>query len=49
MPPLQQPEAYVGSAGSLIDNEGNVTVDSTKQFLVSYGKAFADWIGKIAA
>ena len=49
MPALQQPEAYIGNAGSLFDDNGKLTNESTIQFLINYGKAFAAWIDKHSA
>jgi chromate reductase len=44
MPTLQQPEAYVGGAGSLFDAEGNLVKEDTKVFLHKFLDAFAGWI-----
>ena len=44
VPTMQQPEAYIGNAGSLFDADGNISNDSTKQFLTKYMQAFADWV-----
>jgi len=49
MPPLQQPEAYVGNAASLFDDKGNLTNDSTRQFMQKFLQAFAQWIERNAA
>ena len=46
MPTLQQPEAYVGNAATLVDDSGRVTVDATRDFLANYMKTFAAWIEK---
>jgi chromate reductase, NAD(P)H dehydrogenase (quinone) len=42
--PLQQPEAYIGGASKLFDETGNLTNDSTRQFLKAFVDAFAKWI-----
>jgi len=44
MPAMQQPEAYIGGAASLFDGDGNLTNDSTRQFLDGFVKAFTAWI-----
>jgi chromate reductase len=44
VPTLQQPEAYVGGAASLFDDAGNLTNDSTREFLKKFIDAFAAWI-----
>ena len=49
MPALQQPEAYIGGAGDLFDAHGNITKDSTKEFLHKFLTAFAQWIERNAA
>lgn len=46
---LQQPEAYVGNAGSLIDDKGELTNDKTREFLEKFLGAFATLVGKLAA
>jgi len=44
VPVMQQPEAYVGGAGALFDEHGNITNPSTRAFLGSFMEAFAKWI-----
>ena len=46
MPVMAQPEAYIGNAGSLFDDDGNLTNDGTRDFLAKFGKAFAAFIKK---
>lgn len=46
MPTLQQPEAYVGHAGTLFDDQGKLTNAATRDFLKSFLDAFAAWIDK---
>lgn len=48
MPVLQQPEAYVGGAFNLFGPDGQLTNDSTKEFLRGFAQAFADWIERNA-
>jgi chromate reductase len=49
MPTLQQPEAYIGAAHTLFDEQGRLTNDGTKKFLASFTQAFAVWIEKHVA
>ncbi|HWK13664.1 MAG TPA: NAD(P)H-dependent oxidoreductase [Rhizobiaceae bacterium] len=44
MPTMEQPEAYIGGTGSLFDDAGQLTNDGTRDFLVSFGKAFEQHI-----
>lgn len=44
MPTLQQPEAYIGGGGNLFDDNGEVKVDTTREFLTNFMKTFAGWI-----
>jgi chromate reductase, NAD(P)H dehydrogenase (quinone) len=46
MPTMQQPEAYVGNVGGLLDENGKLTNDGTRDFLKGFVEAFAVWIGK---
>ena len=46
MPTMAQPEAYVGNSGKLFDEQGELVNDSTREFLVAYGKAFKAFIEK---
>jgi chromate reductase len=48
MPVLQQPEAYVGGAGDLFDEPGELKKAETKTFLDNFLAAFAAWIEKTA-
>jgi chromate reductase len=43
MPALQQPEAYIGNADVLFDDQGDLADDSTISFLADYLKAFTAW------
>src|SRR5471032_1467846 len=49
VPTMQQPEAYLGGAGDLFDDAGNLSNDSTKQFLQKYATAYAAWVETNAA
>jgi chromate reductase, NAD(P)H dehydrogenase (quinone) len=44
MPVLQQPEAYIGGAHELFDDAGALKSEPTRDFLVKFTAAFADWI-----
>lgn len=41
---MAQPEAYIGGAGALFDDDGKLTNDATKEFLKSFMLAFEKWI-----
>lgn len=43
-PTMAQPEAYIGGAPELFDDNGKLTNDSTKEFLKDYMTAFEKWI-----
>src|SRR4029079_8533120 len=49
VPTMQQPEAYIGGAGKLFDEAGNLTNDSTRQFLKGFVDAYAAWVELILA
>jgi len=49
MPPLQMPEAYIGGADKLFDENGKLTNNSTREFLSKYLQAFAAWIERTRA
>lgn len=46
MPVMQQPEAYVGNVEALLDDEGRLTNEGTRDFLKTFVGAFSDWIEK---
>ena len=49
VPLMQQPEAYIGGAGKLFDENGRLTNDRTREFLQKFMASFAGWIEKTAA
>ena len=49
MPILQQPEAYIGNAGSLFRDDGGLAQDATREFFKTFIVAFTSWIGLVAA
>jgi chromate reductase len=44
VPVMQQPEAYIGNAGNLFDDNGGIANDSSREFLDKFLQAFAQWI-----
>jgi len=44
VPVLQQPEAYIGGAAKLFDDDGKFIDSSTGDFLKTFAGAFARWI-----
>ena len=44
MPAMQQPEAYIGNAGALFDDEGNVTNADRRTLLQNFAVTFATWV-----
>jgi chromate reductase, NAD(P)H dehydrogenase (quinone) len=48
IPVMHQPEAYLGGAATLFDQEGNITNEGTRKFLQKFMEAFAAWIELLA-
>ncbi|HET7924733.1 MAG TPA: NAD(P)H-dependent oxidoreductase [Rhodanobacteraceae bacterium] len=48
VPPLQQPEVYIGEAAKLFDESGRMTNEKTRAFLGKFIEAYAAWVEKIA-
>jgi chromate reductase, NAD(P)H dehydrogenase (quinone) len=44
VPAMQQPEAYIGKAGDLFDERGDLTNASTREFAAKFMNAFASWV-----
>jgi chromate reductase, NAD(P)H dehydrogenase (quinone) len=44
VPAMPQPEAYIGKAGDLFDERGDLSNESTREFAVKFMNAFAAWI-----
>lgn len=44
VPTMQQPEAYIGGADKLFDQNGKLSNDGTRGFLKTFMQAFAAWI-----
>jgi len=49
VPTMPQPEAYISNAASLFGADGSITVDSTREFMMKFLAAFAQWIGRNAS
>jgi chromate reductase len=49
MPVLQQPEAYIGGAAKMFDEQEQLTSDTTREFLRKFLTAFEEWIGRTGA
>lgn len=44
---MPQPEAYIGSANTLFDEDNNIIVEQTKEAMQKYLAAFAKWIQRL--
>jgi chromate reductase len=44
VPAMQQPEAYIGGANKLFDENGQIANDGTRKFLHGFMDAFAHWV-----
>jgi chromate reductase len=49
MPALQQPEAYVGNVDKRFNAAGELTDESTREFLRKFMEAFSAWIEKLSS
>jgi len=49
MPTLAQPEMYLGNSATIVDEEEEVTNESTRDYLANFGKTFADWVERHGA
>src|SRR5664279_4003008 len=49
MPTLQQPEAYLGNAAKLVDDDRNFTADGTREFLRGFMTAYEKWVAMFPA
>jgi chromate reductase len=43
-PAMHQPEAYIGGVANLVDADGKLVSDTTREFFGKYMAAFADWV-----
>jgi chromate reductase len=48
VPVMPQPEAYIGGVSTMFDAVGNLTNESTKEFLKKFMEAFAKWLEALA-
>jgi chromate reductase len=46
MPTMGQPEAYIGNVAQLLDANGNIANDSSRELLSKFMAAFAAWIAQ---
>jgi chromate reductase len=46
MPTMQQPEAYIGGAARLFDEQGTLVNEDTRAFITKFMQAFAQWIAR---
>ncbi|HRD71268.1 MAG TPA: NAD(P)H-dependent oxidoreductase [Legionella sp.] len=44
VPTLQQPEAYIGQAGTLFDENNELSSEETRKFLRKFMEMFAQWV-----
>ena len=44
MPVMQQPEAYIGNAAALFDEQGALSNEATREFLTKFMQSFAQWV-----
>jgi chromate reductase len=44
VPCMQQPEAYIGGAGTLFDDQGKLTNDKTREFLTKFVESYERWV-----
>jgi chromate reductase, NAD(P)H dehydrogenase (quinone) len=49
VPTVQQPEVYLSHVDKLFDEHGEVASDGTRQFLLQFMQAFANWIETVRA
>ncbi|MGH7584399.1 MAG: NADPH-dependent FMN reductase [Gemmatimonadales bacterium] len=48
VPVMAQPEAYIGQASTLVDEQGIVLRDDTRVFFAAFMNAFAAWVARHA-
>lgn len=46
VPMMAQPEAYIGNAAKLFDDNGEIAQADTREFLQRYMAAYADWVAR---
>lgn len=48
IPMLQQPESYIGHAGDLFNEQGEITNSGTRDFLQKFINTYANWVETLA-
>jgi chromate reductase len=48
VPMMPQPEAYIGGASKLFDEQGQLSNEDTRKFVEKFVQAFAEWIERNA-
>src|SRR5437868_5737375 len=48
VPVMQQPEAYIGEASKLFDNNGDLANESTRDFVAKFLQAYSAWVNKVS-
>ena len=46
VPAMQQPEAYIGGAAQLFDANGDITNETTREFLIKFMDDLSAWVAK---
>jgi chromate reductase len=46
---MPTPEAYIGGAAKLFDEQGTLTNESTREFITKFMHSFAAWVERIRA
>lgn len=49
VPTMQQPEAYIGNASKLFDDQGNIANETTRDFIGKFLQTYAQWVEKQCA
>jgi len=49
VPAMPAPEAYIGGAGTMFDEQGALTNESTRGFITKFMQAFAEWVPRFVA
>ena len=49
VPAMPSPEAYIGGAAKLFDEQGTLTNESTREFITKFMQSFANWVERIRA
>ena len=44
VPTMQQPEAYIGQAGGLFNDKGEISNEDTVKYLRKFMDIFANWV-----